>query len=242
MSNLNHKKIVVITFYKFIALNDCENLQSQLADCMRLNNIYGTILLAPEGINSTISGSSESINILLNFLKADQRFADLKHKQAYFDKQVFQRQKVKIKKEVISLGCPVNPTQEVGKYLSSHEWNNLINDPEVLIIDTRNDYEVQMGSFERAINPQINKFKDLPEFTEKCLKKLNPKKIAIYCTGGIRCEKYSSYLLKQGFNEVYHLNGGILKYLEEIPATQSKWQDECFVFDERISVNHQTYN
>lgn len=234
-------EIKVIAFYKFIKLHDCENLKSQLHDCMKVNNIYGTILLAEEGINSTISGKPESLNILLNFLRADIRFADLKHKEAYFTKQVFQRQKVKIKKEIISLGCSVNPNEKVGKYLSSLEWNDLIRDPEVLIIDTRNDYEVELGSFERAINPQINKFKDLPEFTEKHIKQIKPKKVAMYCTGGIRCEKYSSYLLKQGFDEVYHLNGGILKYLEEIPQSESKWQGDCFVFDERRAVNHQTY-
>ena len=238
---LSEVKIVVAAFYKFVTLNDLDDLKVKLKDFMFQHDIRGTVLLASEGINSTVSGTRESIDSFLNLLKSDPSFADLEHKEAYFSKQVFKRIKVKIKKEIISLGRPVNPNEKVGKYITPQEWNELINDPEVLLIDTRNDYEVEIGSFEGAINPNTHKFSDLPQFTDEYINKIKPKKIAMYCTGGIRCEKYSAYMLEQGYNQVYHLQGGILKYLEEIPETQSKWKGDCFVFDDRRSVNHKVY-
>lgn len=241
MNSPINNKIVVAAFYKFVFLNDLESLQAEIKKCLLENEIRGTVLLASEGINSTVSGTRQAIDNLLNFLRSDSRLSDLEHKEAYFDRQVFQRTKVRMKKELIPLGAKVDPNKQVGKYVLPDEWNELISDPEVLVIDTRNDYEVEIGSFKRAINPQTNMFKELPQVTEEYIKKLQPKKVAMYCTGGIRCEKYSAYMLEQGFDEVYHLKGGILKYLEEIPKEKSLWQGECFVFDERVSVNHDTY-
>ncbi len=242
MNENAQNSIVVATFYKFVALNDLEALKTKLKDFMLAREIRGTIILAPEGINSTVSGLRESIDALLHLLKADPRFVDLEHKEAFYDRQVFKRTKVKLKKEIVTFDVPLISNFQPGKYVAPAEWNSLIQDPDVLLIDTRNDYEVELGTFKGALNPETGKFKDMHTFTSDFVKRVKPKKIAMFCTGGIRCEKYSAYMLQQGFDEVYHLQGGILKYLEEVPEEKSLWQGDCFVFDERSTVNHKTYS
>ena len=231
--------LVVATFYQFVQFPDCAERQPEiLAHCQKLG-IKGTILLASEGINGTIAGSREAIDALLAFLKQDPRFADLEHKEAIAPDFPFERMKVKVKSEIVTLGkSEVNPADQVGTYVAPQEWNDLISNPEVIVIDTRNDYEVSIGTFERAINPQTDSFREFPEYVKAHLDPTQHPKVAMFCTGGIRCEKASSYLLSQGFKEVYHLKGGILKYLEEVPPEKSLWHGECFVFDERIAVKH----
>ena len=199
----------------------------------------GTILLAMEGINGTIAGTPAAIERVLGMLRADQRLQDLEPKWSWAETHPFERMKVKLKREIVTLGQPTaNPTAQVGIYLKPQEWNQVIADPEVLVIDTRNDYEVQVGSFEGAVNPQTDSFREFPEYVQRHLDPQRHKQVAMFCTGGIRCEKATSYLLSQGFEQVYHLQGGILKYLEEIPEEDSHWQGECFVFDERVTVRH----
>jgi UPF0176 protein len=234
-------QIVVATFYKFVCLNNLPALQVQIKDYMLQNEVRGTVLLATEGINSTLSGKRDSLDSLINFLRSDLRFSDLQFKETYSDRLPFKRIKVKIKKEIISMGVSVDPCKLVGQYVAPANWNKIISDPEVMVIDTRNQYEVEIGCFKGAIDPKTDTFKDIPKFTKEYLQKYKPKKVAMYCTGGIRCEKYSSYMLEQGLEEVYHLQGGILKYLEEIPEEQSLWKGECFVFDERRSVGHKVF-
>lgn len=231
-------KIVVAALYKFANLPDYREKKTSLLDHCVKNGIKGTLLLASEGINGTVAGTRHAIDSLLNFLKSDTRLADLEHKESYCDTQPFYRTKVKLKKEIVTLGVPgVDPSKLVGKHVTASEWNALIADPEVLVIDTRNNYEVSIGAFKGAVNPNTTTFREFPEFVAQHLQTAKDKKIAMYCTGGIRCEKSTSYLLQQGFNNVFHLKGGILKYLEEIPAEQSLWEGECFVFDNRVAVN-----
>lgn len=228
---------LVASFYKFITLSDCNELQSKILRYCQQQDIKGTILLAAEGINGTIVGTSETIHSVLALLKSDTRLADLEHKESLATDLPFERLKVKVKKEIVTLGKPeVNPNQQVGTYVSPQEWNRVISDPEVLVIDTRNDYEVSIGTFHQAINPKTKSFREFPNYVQEHLDCTKHKKVAMFCTGGIRCEKASAYMKNQGFQEVYHLKGGILKYLEEIPAAESLWQGECFVFDERIAV------
>ena len=231
--------IVVAAMYKFVNLPDCNELQTALLSLCQSQNIKGTILLAQEGINGTIAGSRQQIDAVLAFLRNDSRFADIEHKESYTEIPPFERLKIKLKPEIVTLGLPeVNPAEKVGTYVKPEDWNELISNPEVTVIDTRNDYEVTIGTFKGAENPQTQIFRDFPEYVQKHLDTNKHKKVAMFCTGGIRCEKASSYLLSQGFAEVYHLQGGILKYLEEIPPEESLWEGECFVFDERNTVNH----
>ena len=231
--------IVVAAMYKFVNLSDCNELQTALLSLCQSQNIKGTILLAQEGINGTIAGSRQQIDAVLAFLRNDSRFADVEHKESYTEIPPFERLKIKLKPEIVTLGLPeVNPNEQVGTYVKPEDWNELISNPEVTVIDTRNDYEVTIGTFKGAENPQTQIFRDFPEYVQKHLDTNKHKKVAMFCTGGIRCEKASSYLLSQGFAEVYHLQGGILKYLEEIPPEESLWEGECFVFDERNTVNH----
>lgn len=231
--------VVVAALYKFVSLPDYSELQAPLLNCCQLQDIRGTILLAPEGINGTIAGSRQGIDTVLTFLRHDSRFTDLEYKESYTEIPPFERLKIRLKKEIVTLGIPeVNPNEKVGTYVTPQEWNDLISHPEVTVIDTRNDYEVTVGTFKGAENPQTQTFRDFPEYVEKHLDTSKHKKVALFCTGGIRCEKASSYLLSQGFEEVYHLKGGILKYLEEVPQEESLWEGECFVFDERVAVSH----
>lgn len=231
-------KIVVAALYKFAPLHDYKELKTPLLHLCQKLSIKGTLLLAAEGINGTVAGTRKSIDSLLDYLKTDARLANLEHKESYCDEQPFYRTRVKLKKEIVTLGVPgVDPNKQVGEYVEPKDWNQVISDPNVLVIDTRNNYEVSIGSFKNSINPQTNTFREFPDFVAKHLKDAKDKKIAMYCTGGIRCEKSTSYLLQQGFKHVVHLKGGILKYLEEVPNNASLWDGECFVFDNRVAVD-----
>jgi UPF0176 protein len=231
--------IVVAALYKFVSLPDYRELQAPLLSFSQSQEIKGTLLLAQEGINGTIAGYRQQIDAVLAFLRADSRFADLEHKESYTETPPFERMKVRLKKEIVTLGLPeINPSEKVGIYVEPEAWNDLISNPEVTVIDTRNDYEVTIGTFKGAENPQTQTFRDFPQYVKQHLDSSKQKKVALFCTGGIRCEKASSYLLSQGFEEVYHLKGGILKYLEAVPPEESLWEGECFVFDERVAVGH----
>jgi UPF0176 protein len=235
---VKQKMMVVATFYKFTKLSDFAEMQNPLLSFCEVQGVKGTILLALEGINGTIAGSRQAIDSVLAYLRCDIRLADLEHKESFAQQPPFERMKVRLKKEIVTFGLPINPTEQVGTYVSPQDWNTLVSDPDVIIIDTRNDYEVKIGSFKGAINPDTHSFREFPEYVQKNLDPNQHKKVAMFCTGGIRCEKASAYMLSQGFQEVYHLQGGILKYLEEVPEPESLWQGECFVFDERIAVQH----
>jgi len=236
---MTNSQIVVCALYHFVRLDDYQSLQQPLLDVMLENRVKGTLLLANEGINGTIAGERAGIDAVLKWLKFDPRLKDLNHKESYDDTYPFYRSKVKLKKEIVTMGVEgIDPNRKVGTHVPASEWNALIADPEVLLIDTRNDYEVEIGSFQNAVNPNTNSFREFPEYVEKHLDPERHKKIAMYCTGGIRCEKSTAYLKEKGFDEVYHLQGGILKYLEEVPQEESLWQGECFVFDNRVAVNH----
>jgi UPF0176 protein len=232
-------KIIVAALYKFAPLPDYKVLQPRLLDFCQKHGLKGTLLLAEEGINGTVAGSREGIDALIAFLKADQRLATIEHKESFAEKMPFYRMKVRLKKEIVTLGVPgINPNKHVGTYVAPEDWNALISDPEVLLVDTRNAYEYDIGTFKGAVDPHTTTFREFPEYVKKNLDPTKHKKVAMFCTGGIRCEKASSYMLQQGFEDVYHLQGGILKYLEKIPASESLWQGECFVFDQRVAVGH----
>ncbi|HHP7232208.1 MAG TPA: rhodanese-related sulfurtransferase [Xenococcaceae cyanobacterium] len=229
--------VVIATFYKFVALPDCAEIKQPLLEYCLAQDIRGTILLAPEGINGTIAGDRAQVESVLAWLRNDSRLADLTNKESHADSFPFGKMKVRLKKEIVTLGMPeVDPSQRVGKYLTPQEWNEVISNPEVVVIDTRNDYEVSIGTFKSAKNPKTDSFRQFPEYVTQNLDPKQHPKVAMFCTGGIRCEKASSYMLAQGFKEVYHLQGGILKYLAEVPADASLWEGECFVFDERVTV------
>ncbi|WP_143872568.1 rhodanese-related sulfurtransferase [Catenovulum sediminis] len=232
-------KYVVAALYKFTRLNDFEQLKEPLLKVMTDNQVKGTLLLANEGINGTIAGFREGIDNVLNWLKLDERFNDIGHKESLSEEQPFYRTKVKLKKEIVTMGVEgINPEEVVGTYVDPENWNDLISDPEVLLVDTRNDYEIAIGTFENAVDPKTKSFREFPEYVEKHLDPKKHKKVAMFCTGGIRCEKSTAYLKEQGFEEVYHLKGGILKYLEEVPKEKTMWKGECFVFDQRVTVDH----
>ncbi|ACK66375.1 Rhodanese domain protein [Rippkaea orientalis PCC 8801] len=231
---------IVVTFYKFVKLTDFETLQTPLLLFCQQNAIKGTILLAKEGINATIAGNRPNLEAVIAYLRSDPRLRDLEIKESFSDDPPFKRMKVRLKEEIVTLGIPeVDPSEKVGIYVNHQDWNQLICDPEVLVIDTRNNYEVEIGTFQRAINPKTQSFREFPDYVQQNLNPKQHKKVAMFCTGGIRCEKATSYLLSQGFEDVYHLKGGILKYLEEVNPEESLWQGECFVFDERIAIQHQ---
>jgi UPF0176 protein len=231
--------LVVAAFYKFTKLPDFAEMQNPLLSFCLNQAIKGTILLAEEGINGTIAGSRQGIDTVLAYLRSDSRLLDLEHKESLTEEEPFERMKVRLKKEIVTLGLPeISPIQQVGTYVSPKDWNAIASDPDVIIIDTRNDYEVKIGTFKNAVNPNTQSFRDFPEYVRQNLDPQKHKKVAMFCTGGIRCEKASAFMLSQGFPEVYHLKGGILKYLEEVPQEASIWEGECFVFDERIAVQH----
>jgi UPF0176 protein len=228
---------VVVTFYKFVRLPDFADKRDSLLSHCQAQDIRGTILLAAEGINGTIAGWRQGIDSVLSFLRSDPRLVDLEHKESYADAPPFDRMKVRLKKEIVTLGLPeIDPSDRVGTYVSPKEWNSLICDPEVTIIDTRNEYEVTIGTFKGAQNPRTASFRQFPDYVRNQLDPNKHRKVALFCTGGIRCEKATSLMMAQGFQEVYHLKGGILKYLEEVPPEESLWQGECFVFDQRVAV------
>jgi UPF0176 protein len=229
---------VVATFYKFVSLPDFAEKREPLLSYCLSQRVKGTILLAEEGINGTIAAASQAIiDSIFAFLSADPRLIGLEYKLSHAETPPFERMKVKLKREIVTIGLPeVNPSQQVGTYINPQDWNAIISDPEVVVIDTRNDYEVKIGTFQRAQNPQTRSFRQFPEYVRHNLNPDTHKKVAMFCTGGIRCEKASAFMLSQGFEAVYHLKGGILKYLEEVSAAESLWQGECFVFDERVAV------
>ena len=232
-------KYVVCALYKFVELKNYKSMKEPLLKVMQNNMVRGTLLLAEEGINGTISGSSTSIASIIQFLKKDTRLSNIIYKKTYSKQIPFNYTKVKLKKEIVTLGVDgINPLKNCGTYVDPQNWNKLISDPEVLLIDTRNEYEIEIGSFKNAINPHTNTFREFPKYVSKNLNELKHKKVAMFCTGGIRCEKSTAFLKEKGFDKVYHLKGGILKYLEEVAETESLWQGECFVFDSRITVNH----
>ncbi len=232
-------QIVVSALYKFARLNNFELLRKPLLKLMEEHQVKGTLLLAKEGINGTIAGDRKGIDTLLAWLRSDPRLADIQTKESYEQDMPFYRSKVKLKKEIVTMGVEnIDPKKIVGTYVKPQDWNALISDPNVMLIDTRNDYEVKIGGFKNAINPETETFREFPQYVKDNLNPDKHKKVAMYCTGGIRCEKSTAFLKEQGFEEVFHLQGGVLKYLEEIPAEQSLWQGECFVFDNRVAVNH----
>jgi UPF0176 protein len=225
--------------YKFVSLPDYQALQAPILETCIAHNIKGTLLLALEGINGTIAGKTEDIHAVLDYLRRDARFSDLEHKESYADSHPFYRMKVKLKKEIVTMGVSgVDPNEIVGTYVKPEDWNAIISDPDVILLDTRNDYETHIGTFKGAIDPKTSTFREFPKFVAQNLDKTKNKKVAMFCTGGIRCEKASSFMKQQGFEEVYHLQGGILKYLETVPKKESLWEGECFVFDQRVGVKH----
>ncbi|KXI22619.1 rhodanese-related sulfurtransferase [Photobacterium sanguinicancri] len=231
---------VVCALYKFVTLNDYEAIRQPLTDLLKANNIRGTLLLASEGINGTVAGKRASIDALLQWFKQDTRLADVVYKESLSKEQPFNRTKVKLKKEIVTMGVEgIDPLNVVGTYVKPSDWNDLISDPEVLLVDTRNDYEVDIGTFKNAVNPNTETFREFPQYVAENLDPAKHKKVAMFCTGGIRCEKSTAYMKEQGFEEVYHLEGGILKYLEEVPQDESMWEGDCYVFDGRVAVNHQ---
>jgi UPF0176 protein len=228
----------VAALYRFQAVPDPEGLAAVLRAACAESDICGTLIVASEGINGTIAAASEAQMAAVLALISGH-FEELELKKSVTREKPFQRMKVKVKREIVTLGMPaIDPTKSVGKYVDAKDWNALIADPGVVVIDTRNSFEFEKGTFERALDPGTKAFKDFPDFVEKTLDPAKHKKIAMFCTGGIRCEKASSYLIAKGFEQVFHLKGGILKYLEEVPEAQSKWRGRCFVFDERDSLGH----
>jgi UPF0176 protein len=233
------QSIVVSAFYLFTALPDYESLQPELKQFMLKQEIRGTIIVSPEGVNGTVSGSREAIDALYGFFQAHEKLKRVQAKESFFHHHPFARTKVKRKKEIISLGRPVeDPEHHQGHFLDAEAWNRLLEDPDVVLLDTRNDYEIHLGTFEGAVNPKTRTFKELPQWLDSHLPKEQQPKIAMFCTGGIRCEKLSAYMIERGYDNIYQLHGGILKYLETMPEDKSKWQGSCYVFDERVSVKH----
>jgi UPF0176 protein len=231
--------ITICALYKFVRLNNYLEIRDPLLTKMTSVEVKGTLLLAAEGINGTIAGSQKAVEQVLEFLQAQPNLGAIVHKESFSDENPFHRTKVKLKKEIVTMGVEgIDPNQVVGTYVKPKDWNALISDPEVLLVDTRNDYEVEIGTFEGALNPDTETFREFPQYVKDNLDKTKHKKVAMFCTGGIRCEKSTAYLKDQGFEEVYHLEGGILKYLEEVPSTETMWQGECFVFDGRVAVDH----
>ena len=230
----------IIALYKFCEITNPTKLQMVLKKELKNLQILGTIIIGHEGINGTVSGSETNINKALKFLKSDSRFSDLDIKLSFSNKAPFLRLKVKIKKEIVTMGIDnIKPATQAGKYLTYDQWNSLLNDEDTILIDTRNDYEYSIGTFKNSINPKTSNFKEFPKWVKKqkfTQEVKKTKNIAMFCTGGIRCEKASSYMKNEGFKNVYHLKGGILKYLENTDIENSLWQGECFVFDDRVSV------
>ncbi|CAD5274130.1 hypothetical protein C7Y69_07660 [Alteromonas sp. KS69] len=232
-------KYIVCAMYKFVALENFEAMRQPLLTAMESNGIKGTLLLASEGINGTVSGTREGIDGLLQYLNADERINPISCKESLHEEQPFYRTKVKLKKEIVTMGVEgIDPRKTVGTYVKPSDWNALISDPDVTVIDTRNGYEIEIGTFKHAIDPKTETFREFPEYVAKTLSPEKNKKVAMFCTGGIRCEKSTAYLKEQGFDEVYHLEGGILQYLEDVPKEESLWEGDCFVFDNRVAVNH----
>ena len=229
----------VATFYRFTRLDDPAALQPSIEACCTKAGVRGIILLAREGINATIAGDRDGVRAVIDFLEMDARFSSLAVKESTATAPPFRKMRVRVKREIVSMGVEsIDPAHLTGTYVSPEDWNELISDPDVIVIDTRNDYEVGIGSFQNAIDPGIETFRDLPAWLEARFDSSKQPRVAMFCTGGIRCEKSTALLKQAGIHEVHHLEGGILKYLERIPESESLWNGECFVFDERVSVTH----
>ena len=230
---------VIAALYHFTRFEDPEDIRGPLLALCEAEGIGGTLLLAREGVNGTIAGPRAGIDRVLTHLRSLPGCAGLEHKQSQSEDQPFRRLKIRIKHEIVTMGQPdVDPGARVGHYVAPEDWNDLIRSPDVAVIDTRNDYEVAIGTFEGAVDPGTGSFRDFPAWWDANRERFHNKRIAMFCTGGIRCEKSTNYLLGQGVEEVYHLKGGILKYLEEVPEEETAWEGECFVFDGRVSVGH----
>lgn len=238
--------VVVAALYKFVTLapsmeaqEPLRQWQERLYQICQANDIRGSLLLAHEGINGTVAGSRAAIDALLGWLRSHAEFADLEHKESLAERNPFFRLKIKLKKEIVTMGVPgIDPNKRVGTYVEPAAWNELIARDDVVVLDTRNDYEYAIGTFERALDPNTRSFREFPDWVKQHLDPGKHKKVAMFCTGGIRCEKASAYMLAQGFEEVYHLKGGILNYIEKMPVEQSRWRGDCFVFDNRVAVDH----
>lgn len=234
------KRIVVSALYHFVRLENPSDLREPLLTFLNDHTIRGTLILATEGINGTVSGSREAIDALYAWFKEHPQLKDVKAKESFHDEQPFYRTKVKLKKEIVTMGVEgIDPQKVVGTYVKPKDWNALISDPDVVLVDTRNDYEFDVGTFKGAVNPNTESFREFPQYVADNLDANKHKKVAMFCTGGIRCEKSTAYLKEQGFDEVYHLEGGILKYLEEVDSKETMWEGECFVFDNRVTVGHE---
>lgn len=233
------KKYIVVALYKFVTIENIQKTKEKIEAFCHAHDIQGTILVAHEGLNGTVAMQVNHVDDLIAKLCELSGANEIDHKISYTDRLPFYRMKVKLKKEIVTIGQKdVNPNEKVGTYVNPDEWNHLISDPETFVLDTRNDYEVEIGTFKNAINPKTKTFREFPDYVKKNLNPEKHKRVAMFCTGGIRCEKASSFMMKEGFEEVYHLKGGILKYIEETKAEDSLWDGECFVFDNRVSVNH----
>ncbi|RXJ70842.1 hypothetical protein CS022_22195 [Veronia nyctiphanis] len=233
-------QFVVCALYKFVELENFEQLRAPLTELMEANQVRGTLLLANEGINGTVASTRDGIDTLLAWLNNEPRLTGISFKESFSDEQPFNRTKVKLKKEIVTMGVEgIDPRHVVGTYVKPKDWNDLISDPEVFVVDTRNDYEIELGTFKGAVNPHTETFREFPDYVKENMDPAKHKKVAMFCTGGIRCEKSTAYMKEQGFEEVYHLEGGILKYLEDVEQDNSLWEGDCYVFDGRVAVNHQ---
>ena len=233
---------VVAALYQFVSVDDCAGWQARLRDICQSRHLMGTLLIAPEGLNGTVAGRYDDINSFVLWLQTKTPFAGLEIKYAVHDEAPFHRMKVRLKREIVTMGEPdIRPNEQAGEYVEPEDWNKLISDPDVLVVDTRNSYETAIGQFRGATDPQTTTFREFPAWAKALADKPEedrPQKIAMYCTGGIRCEKSTALMKSIGFEHVYHLKGGILKYLEDTPPADSLWDGECFVFDSRVSVDH----
>ncbi len=232
-------RLLVVAFYKFVRLNDLTSLQYEIESWCRSNDVFGIVLLASEGINSTIAGPREGVLRVLEMIRQDARFSDMRWKESFAEEQPFHKLRVRLKKEIVTMGVSdIDPNELVGTYVKPADWNALISDPDVIVIDARNHYETEIGTFKGALEPGLDSFRELPSWLEKNIDVDGEPRVAMFCTGGIRCEKSTAFLKQAGVKEVYHLEGGILKYLEEVPQDESLWEGECFVFDQRVAVGH----
>ena len=233
---------IVAALYKFVVLEDLPEFQDSLRTICANTNMMGTLLIAPEGLNGTVSASYDDMVTFVCWLRAIPAFADIAIKYAHYQERPFHRMKVRLKKEIVTMGCAdIYPSQQAGTYVEPKDWNALISDPDTMVVDTRNTYETAIGTFAGAVDPETKHFRDFPAWAQQLAdlpESEKPKKLAMFCTGGIRCEKSTALMRQYGFDDVYHLKGGILKYFEEVPAEDSLWQGECFVFDSRVSVDH----
>lgn len=239
-SGVTVKEIVIASFYKFVPLHDFETMREPILAKMHEIGIKGTIILALEGVNGGFAGTREHMNLFYQFMHSDPRLSDLNFKETFDEQNPFDKAKVKLRKEIVTMRVDdVHPVNLSETYLSPDQWHELIQDPEVIVLDTRNDYEFELGTFKNAINPDIDNFREFPEYVEQHLSDKKDKKIAMFCTGGIRCEKTTAFMKEQGFKHVYQLHDGIIKYLEVVPEEQSLWEGSCFVFDDRVALDHQ---